>query len=140
MTDSEGRPDEEVSEEHWNAFIARNRSIIVDLMYGQLKSTVRCLSCHNVSITFDPFLTLPLPIARPFKILLDYIPYDYCKEDGTKNPCLTLSIALNKDAKVKDLKQKIGQIVEKPGDGSSIMVVLNYNRNTGKVTSKYQQD
>jgi hypothetical protein len=29
-----GKPDEEVSEEHWNAFLARNRSIIVDLMYG----------------------------------------------------------------------------------------------------------
>lgn len=77
MQDSNGRPDEEVSEEHWNAFLARNRSIIVDLMYGQLKSTVRCLTCHNISITFDPFLTLALPIARPFKILLDYIPYDY---------------------------------------------------------------
>jgi ubiquitin C-terminal hydrolase len=40
MQDSEGRPDEVVSAEHWNAFIARNKSIIVDLMYGQLKSTV----------------------------------------------------------------------------------------------------
>ena len=34
MKDSEGRPDEEVSAEHWEAFLARNRSIIVDLMYG----------------------------------------------------------------------------------------------------------
>jgi ubiquitin C-terminal hydrolase len=34
MRDSEGRPDEEVSREHWEAFIARNKSIIVDLMYG----------------------------------------------------------------------------------------------------------
>lgn len=34
MKDSEGRPDAEVSLEHWDAFIARNKSIIVDLMYG----------------------------------------------------------------------------------------------------------
>jgi ubiquitin C-terminal hydrolase len=33
-------------------------------MYGQLKSTVKCLDCGNISITFDPFLTLPLPIAK----------------------------------------------------------------------------
>ena len=45
--------------------MARNQSIIVDLMYGQLKSTVRCIECNNISITFDPFLTLSLPIARP---------------------------------------------------------------------------
>jgi len=108
MKDSDGRADEDVSEEHWNAFIARNRSIIVDLMYGQLKSTVRCLTCHNISITFDPFVTLALPIARPFKIALDYIPYDFRREDGSKNPCLSLSIALNKDATLKDLKKKVG--------------------------------
>lgn len=42
LEDSNGRPDEEVCAEHWNAFTARNKSIIVDLMYGQLKSTVEC--------------------------------------------------------------------------------------------------
>lgn len=34
LEDSNGRPDEEVCAEHWNAFTARNKSIIVDLMYG----------------------------------------------------------------------------------------------------------
>ena len=34
MKDSEGRLDEIVSEEHWSVFLARNQSIIVDLMYG----------------------------------------------------------------------------------------------------------
>ena len=33
-------------------------------MYGQLKSTVKCLECGNISITFDPYLTLALPIAK----------------------------------------------------------------------------
>lgn len=75
MKDSEGRPDDIVSSEHWDAFLARNKSIIVDLMYGQLKSTVECLTCANVSITFDPFLTVSLPIVRPFKLTLIYIPY-----------------------------------------------------------------
>jgi ubiquitin carboxyl-terminal hydrolase 4/11 len=84
MQDSNGRPDEDVSKEHWDGFIARNRSIIVDLMYGQLKSTVRCLTCHNISITFDPFLTLALPIARPFKLTLDYVPYNTLNADGEK--------------------------------------------------------
>lgn len=34
MQDSNGREDSVVSAEHWNAFLARNKSIIVDLMYG----------------------------------------------------------------------------------------------------------
>jgi ubiquitin C-terminal hydrolase len=74
MPDSAGRPDEDVSKEHWEAFLARNRSIIVDLMYGQLKSTVKCLECGYISITFDPFLTLALPIARAYKLLIKYVP------------------------------------------------------------------
>ena len=93
MLDSNGRPDEEVSSEHWTAFLARNRSIIVDLMYGQLKSTVNCLTCGFVSITFDPFLTLALPIARPFRLDVKFIPYDHFVQDDKysggfkKKPC-----------------------------------------------------
>lgn len=43
MPDHDGtRPDDEMSKLFWQAFLARNQSIIVDLMYGQLKSTVKC--------------------------------------------------------------------------------------------------
>jgi len=45
-------------------------------MYGQLKSTVRCLECGNISIAFDPFLTLPLPIARPQAFAVALVPYE----------------------------------------------------------------
>ena len=84
MKDSDDRPDEIVSAEHWEAFLARNQSIIVDLMYGQLKSTVKCLTCQNISITFDPFLTLPLPIVKPFKMSVFYVPYDLTETNGKK--------------------------------------------------------
>lgn len=137
MQDSNGRPDEEVSKEHWDGFIARNRSIIVDLMYGQLKSTVRCLTCHNISITFDPFLTLPLPIARPFKINLDFIPSNTLKEDGSKNPCLSLRLALNKESKVSDLKKKIADIVGIP-PGEARLIIGNYSSGKGILIKKYQ--
>lgn len=64
MSEELNRPDEVVAKEFWDAFIARNKSIIVDLMYGQLKSTVRCLVCQNVSTSFDPFLSIQLPIVK----------------------------------------------------------------------------
>ena len=107
IRDSDGRPDEVVSKEHWDGFTARNQSIIVDLMYGQLKSTVTCQECGYISITFDPFLTLPLPIARPFKLQIYYVPYDMFEtEDGKvdRKHVRVFNIALSKTANVADLK------------------------------------
>lgn len=34
-------------------------------MAGQFKSTVKCLNCHKISICFDPYLLLSLPIPLP---------------------------------------------------------------------------
>ena len=113
MQDSNGRPDEIVSAEHWDAFVARNKSIIVDLMYGQLKSTVQCLECNNISITFDPFLSLALPIARPHKLNLIYVPYDLFsvkkesdKNSWAKNECKVFSIAVDKE-NITALEEKV---------------------------------
>lgn len=62
-----GRPDSEVAAEAWGIHRRRNDSAIVDLFHGQLKSTVTCPTCSQVSVTFDPFLflSLPLPSRRP---------------------------------------------------------------------------
>ena len=48
----------------WENHLRRNQSIIVDLFHGQLKSQVRCKECGNLSVRFDPFnyLSLPLPM------------------------------------------------------------------------------
>jgi hypothetical protein len=34
-------------------------------MAGQFKSTVQCLKCKKLSICFDPFLLVSLPIPKP---------------------------------------------------------------------------
>lgn len=49
-------------------------------MYGQLKSTVRCLDCGNISVTFDPFLTLSLPITRPTLFHVALVPYEFSRK------------------------------------------------------------
>ena len=69
-----------MSDLSWDAFLARNQSIIVDLMYGQLKSTVKCNDCGKISITYDPFLTLPLPISKPNCFKVAFIPYEFYRE------------------------------------------------------------
>jgi ubiquitin C-terminal hydrolase len=60
--DSDNRSDAEVSKEYWEGFRKRESSIFIDLFYGQLKSRVQCTQCDRVSITFDPFNVLSLPI------------------------------------------------------------------------------
>ncbi len=34
-------------------------------MAGQFKSTVQCLKCKRLSICFDPYLLVSLPIPNP---------------------------------------------------------------------------
>ena len=62
MTEATGKSDREASKEAWLKHLVRNESIIVDLFHGQYKSTLVCNICRKISITFDPFMTLSLPI------------------------------------------------------------------------------
>jgi len=64
----------ELAEKSWAQHKLRNDSVIIDLFVGLYKSTLICPVCSKVSITFDPFsdLTLPLPTDSSwnFKLLL----------------------------------------------------------------------
>ncbi|KRY54182.1 Ubiquitin carboxyl-terminal hydrolase 15 [Trichinella britovi] len=76
--DSEDRPDEELATEAWRSYKLRNDSIILDLFHGLLKSTVVCPECDKVSITFDPFcyLSLPLPEKSDRLLVINFVPLD----------------------------------------------------------------
>ena len=77
MTDAGGKPDAVASKEAWNKHLLRNDSIIVDLFHGQYKSTLVCSVCNNVSVTFDPFMTMSLPIpGKKDRFQFYFINYD----------------------------------------------------------------
>ena len=61
--EANGRPDEAAADEAWRVHRQCNDSQINDIFCGQLKSTVTCSVCDQISVTFDPFthLTIPLP-------------------------------------------------------------------------------
>ena len=65
QVEANGRPDYLVAKESWERHLKRNDSIIQDLMGGQFKTRVDCPNCGNVSITFDPYLSISLPIPPP---------------------------------------------------------------------------
>eukprot|EP00484_Ammonia_sp_Unknown_P026685 CAMPEP_0197035046 /NCGR_PEP_ID=MMETSP1384-20130603/12943_1 /TAXON_ID=29189 /ORGANISM="Ammonia sp." /LENGTH=1182 /DNA_ID=CAMNT_0042465049 /DNA_START=2250 /DNA_END=5798 /DNA_ORIENTATION=+ len=62
--------DTEIARKSWETHKLRNNSIIVDLIQGQLKSKVQCPDCARISVTFDPFmfLSVPLPTEKKFVV------------------------------------------------------------------------
>ena len=73
LRDSDGRPDIVVAQEAEENHNARNKSIIVDLFHGQLKSKVTCKVCGHESVTFDPFTYLSLPLPMESSVHIEVI-------------------------------------------------------------------
>lgn len=157
MPDHDGtRPDKEMSNLFWQAFLARNQSIIVDLMYGQLKSTVRCTVCGNISITFDPYLTLPLPISRPNYFNFMLVPFDIYKtvpgddeesDEDLNQPTQvrvehpTLQIEVNSQTTILELKKEIIQRTAKVRDHPLVPENLIFCiSSSGEVDAEYDDD
>ena len=62
----------QVAYESWKRFLSRENSVVVDNFYGQFKSKLTCPECLKVSITFDAFSNLLVPIAKS-KVLFNFI-------------------------------------------------------------------
>lgn len=69
-----------VAKEAWENHRLRNDSVIVDTFHGLFKSTLVCPECAKVSVTFDPFcyLTLPLPLKKDRVMEIFLVPADPC--------------------------------------------------------------
>ena len=61
---SSNEKDEECALRFWNANLSRNDSVITDLFCGLFKSTITCPKCNFVSITFEPFYSINLPLKE----------------------------------------------------------------------------
>ena len=64
------------ADEHWDIYKARNDSVITDLFAAMYKSTIECPVCHKVSIHFEPFtsLTLPIPADNTWSHMFFFFP------------------------------------------------------------------
>ncbi|XP_006344353.1 ubiquitin carboxyl-terminal hydrolase 5 [Solanum tuberosum] len=102
--DADGRPDEEVADEYWANHIARNDSIIVDVCQGQYKSTLVCPVCNKVSVTFDPFMYLSLPLQSATTRSMTVTIFT-C--DGSALPA-ACTVTVPKQGRCRDLIQALG--------------------------------
>lgn len=104
LHDSDGRPDVVVANEAWEAHLRREQSIIVDLFTGQLRSSLKCLTCGTVSSRFDAFTCLQLPIPIDNLML---IPVVVVKRDG--HVPTRYGFRLSPATKIKEFKNEIAQ-------------------------------
>ncbi|KAM4722759.1 ubiquitin carboxyl-terminal hydrolase 19 [Rhinophrynus dorsalis] len=105
--DSDGRPDEEVADEAWLRHKMRNDSFVVDLFQGQYKSKLVCPVCAKVSITFDPFLYLPVPLPQKQKVLTVY----YFSKEPHKKPIKFLVSISKENSCAAEVLESISQSV-----------------------------
>ncbi|KAG8435974.1 hypothetical protein GDO86_007171 [Hymenochirus boettgeri] len=120
--DSDGRPDEEVADEAWLRHKMRNDSFVVDLFQGQYKSKLVCPVCAKVSITFDPFLYLPVPLPQKQKVLTVY----YFAREPHKKPVKFLVSISKENSNAAEVLESISQSVRvKPENLQLAEVIKN---------------
>ncbi|KAG9080380.1 CSN-associated deubiquitinating enzyme Ubp12 [Ceratobasidium sp. 370] len=96
-----------IARETWEGHARRNDSIIADLFQGMYKSTLTCLSCGKLSITFDPFMSLSLPLpatGAPWQHTVHFVPWD------TEQPALDVKFELAKNSSTAHLKDKLADL------------------------------
>ena len=111
--------DDSVSVDNWYNHLARNQSIIVDLMHGQYKSVVNCPLCQRYSVTFDPFsvISLPVPAPKEHNIVFYYVPYDMSKK------ITKCSMSLGKTATINDVRNRIATLFGVSRDSSTFVML-----------------
>lgn len=120
LKDSDGRPDDEVAEEAWNYYLSRNRSIIIDLFHGQLRSRLQCPECKYLSVKFDPltFLSLPLPMENYLHLEILVI-----QKDGSLPT--RYGLRLDVDEKYDTLKKELSKLCKIPPNQLLLIEVQN---------------
>jgi hypothetical protein len=119
VSESNDREDHEVAQEHWQIHLQRNQSIIVDLFQGQFKSRVTCPTCGKISITFDPFMYLSLPLATPRPRLSWFMIWH------SRTPATKFGINALEDGSILEFKQRLGELA---GVDPKTLIVANVHQ------------
>ncbi|KAL2164269.1 hypothetical protein VTH06DRAFT_3485 [Thermothelomyces fergusii] len=98
----------EMAAKVWDITKKRDDSVIADLFTGMYKSTLVCPVCDKVSITFDPFnnLTLPLPVSHVWSRNVKFFPLN--------DVPVEIVVDLDMNSSIRALKQYIAVRVGVP--------------------------
>lgn len=99
--DSDDRPLRQKAAEAWLYHKMRNDSVIVENFHGMLKSTVVCPDCGYVSVTFDAFgsLSLPLVHSYPQQFVLRF--------HSAQRGAVRAKVSVTKNETIKDFTERV---------------------------------
>lgn len=109
--DDAKKPDDVKSLESWVGFLRRNQSLLVDLFYGQFKSTLYCPDpeCQNISTCFDPYLSISLPLVsrtETYELTCFFIFFDISIKP------LQLDVQFSSETTIMALRNKVSKILD----------------------------
>merc|ERR1719260_406166 len=52
------------ADRYWEKYLAKNNTVVAHTFQGQFKNTVICSECGHVSVSFEPFMYLTVPLPR----------------------------------------------------------------------------
>ena len=129
--DAEGRTDEDVAQESWEAHLSRNDSVIVDTFQGQYRSTLVCPTCSHKSVKFDPFmyLSVPVPSTRERVIKVTLLSY------GDEMCAVTYGLTLSKSGDLASLLSALCEVADVDTMAERIVLCEVYNHRLEKILS-----
>ncbi|KAG2219921.1 hypothetical protein INT45_008558, partial [Circinella minor] len=133
LPDFDDMADGDIAMRCWEYHKARNDSIIVDLFQGQFKSRLICQECQKISIMFDPFmyLSLPLPVQKKTHIKVVYVPYDPSERQRR------LKLTFQSNSSIEQLQEQVAQRAN-IDDPTTLLVAEIYQQSVYKVYLPYE--
>ena len=129
--------------QQWIGFLRRNQSVLVDLLYGQYKSTITC-PCSNICTTFDPYMSISLPLVnrvQPYEVTCFFIFFDISitpiQLELVFYSVTNVMALRNKIAKLMDIDPFSFLITKMDSKGSALETLLNTKTIIGKTSNNY---
>lgn len=104
--------DSEMAPKFFMNYKKRNDSVICDLMVGQYKSTLICPQCKRISIIFDPFLMLSVPVSKT-AVNVDEMNLYFIYKDLRRTP-IKLTPTLRHNMTVLEFKEALSAQLNVP--------------------------
>jgi ubiquitin carboxyl-terminal hydrolase 31 len=106
-----GRPDEVVAAEALANHTRCNNSYIYDLFQALYRSSLTCPSCHHRSNTFDPFLSVSLPIPHKSQqaVFVTVVRLSSAITESSKSRYIKMGFLVNPDEVVYELRSTVAE-------------------------------
>lgn len=116
----------------WEIYKLRNDSVIVDLFQGQYRSTLVCPECGKVSIKFDPFmyLTLPIPNRQSITRRVTFFGRDMVEP-------VEVEMRFSGETSVAQLKRKLASIMS-VSDARNLIVCDYFQRSFYRIYGDFE--